>query len=262
MQNVRILIAYDGSSYHGWAQQPDVPTVQGAVREALRRILATDDVELQGASRTDAGVHAVGQVANFRHDTNRTMWDFVRGLNALTPRDVTIWHAEAIDEDFNARHDSNGKRYRYRIWPHRWEHPLRRGQTWNVRHPIDVDRMRQAARDLVGEHDFTSFRAANCQALTTERKLTRVEVEESDDEFVLWVEGTAFLKYMVRNIAGTLIDVGRGRIEPDAIPEILAARDRGAAGQTAPPWGLTLMEVFYDSHPWERQPRVGVDWRY
>lgn len=264
MQNVRLLIAYEGSAYHGWAEQPDVPTPQGKVREALAEMLAVDveEVELQGASRTDAGVHALGQVANFHHDTGRTMWDFVRGLNALTPYDMTIWHAEAVDDAFNARHDSGGKRYRYRIWPHRWDDPLRRGQVWLVRHPIDVDRMRRAAEDLVGEHDFESFRAANCQAASTVRKLTRVEVEERDREIVIWVEGTAFLKYMVRNIAGTLIDVGRGKLEPDTVPEMLAAKDRGAAGQTAPPWGLTLMEVFYDDHPWERKPGVGVDWRY
>lgn len=245
--NVKLQLAYDGAAFHGWAEQPTVPTVQGALRGALAQLLACDDADIvmQGASRTDAGVHALGQVVNVHHDTGRTTWDFVRGLNALTPDDITVWSAEEVDDDFNARHDSRGKRYRYRIWPHRFPDPLRRAQTWHVRAPLDLDAMRAAAAALVGTHDFQSFRAADCQAQSTVRELTRVELVEQDDELVLWVEGTAFLKYMVRNIAGTLADIGRGHLAADAIPAILAARDRQAAGQTALPHGLTLMEVFY-----------------
>lgn len=262
--NVRLMIAYDGAAYHGWAEQPDVPTVQGTVRSALARLLSVDldTVHLQGASRTDAGVHALGQVASFTHQTDRTIWDFVRGLNALTPDDVAIWHAEEAAEDFNARHDSTGKRYRYRIWPHRIVDPLRRSQTWQVLFDLDLNAMQTAAAALLGEHDFQSFRASDCQAQTTVRRLTRVEIERSDDELIVWVEGTAFLKYMVRNIAGTLVDVGRGLIAADAMSDILAARDRSAAGPTAPPHGLALMEVFYEERPWGRRPRVGRVYRY
>lgn len=245
--NIKLQLAYDGAAYHGWAAQPDVPTVQGELRRALARLLACDeaDVAMQGASRTDAGVHALGQVVNVWHDTDRTEWDFVRGLNALCADDITVWSAEVVADAFNARHDSRGKRYRYRIWPHRFPDPLRRRQTWHVRAALDVEAMRAAAAHLVGTHDFTSFRAADCQAQTTVRELTRVELVPHDDELVLWVEGTAFLKYMVRNIAGTLVDVGRGQLDADALPEILVARDRQRAGQTALPHGLTLMDVFY-----------------
>lgn len=262
MPTVRIHLAYDGAPFHGWAEQPAVPTVQGAVREALSRLLDAPTVAVQGASRTDAGVHALGQVVSFAHDSDRTPWDFVRGLNALTSDDIAIWHAEEVSSDFNARHSSTGKRYRYRIWPFRFDDPLRRGQTWRVAQRLDLAAMRTAAATLIGTHDFTSFRAADCQAATTERELTRVDIEEANDELVLWVEGTAFLKYMVRNIAGTLVDVGRGQLAPGAIPEILAARDRSAAGQCAPPHGLTLMEVFYENHPWSRPPRVGLEYTY
>ena len=246
--NVRLTIGYDGSAYHGWAEQADVPTVQGVLRGALGQLLDTDPVAIvmQGASRTDAGVHALGQVVNVHHESDRTEWDFVRGLNALTPDDITVWTAREMEATFNARHDSRGKRYRYRLWPHRFPDPLRRDQAWHVRALLKVELMREAATALVGTHDFTSFRASDCQAQSTQRELTRVELVEQDEELVLWVEGTAFLKYMVRNIAGTLVDVGRGHLGADALPAILAARDRSAAGQTAPPHGLTLMRVFYD----------------
>lgn len=245
--NVRLTVAYDGANYHGWAEQPTVPTVQGTLRGALGKLLHCDaaSIRMQGASRTDAGVHALGQVLNVHHDTDRTEWDFVRGLNALTPDDITIWSANEVPDEFNARHDSVGKRYRYRFWPHRFVDPLRRHTTWTVRAPLDVALMAEAATALVGTHDFSSFRAADCQAHSTERELTRVELVEDDDELVLWVEGTAFLKYMVRNIAGTLVDIGRGHLDAGSMPSILAAEDRREAGQTAPPHGLTLMQVFY-----------------
>ena len=248
MTNVKLTIAYDGAAYHGWAEQPDVVTVAGTLRQALGRLLnvPADEIRLQGASRTDSGVHAQGQVMNLHHDTNRDLWDFVRGLNALTPDDITIWDAVVVADDFNARHDSRGKHYRYRFWPHRFADPLRRRQTWHVRHELDVARMQRAAKHLLGTHDFTSFRAADCQAQSTVRELTRVDLVACDDELELHVEGTAFLKYMVRNIAGTLVEVGRGQIDAD-LEAILRARDRRAAGQTAPPHGLTLLEVFYDS---------------
>lgn len=247
MANVRLTIGYDGTHYRGWAEQPTVPTVQGELRRALAQLLAVDAeiIQIQGASRTDAGVHAQGQVANVHHDTDRTEWDFVRGLNALTNDDITVWSAEFVDDTFNARHDSQGKRYRYRIWPHRFPDPLRRTQAWTVRQTLNRDAMHAGAAHLIGTHDFSSFRAADCQAATTIRELTRVEILEHDDELVLWVEGTAFLKYMVRNIAGTLVDIGRGRHRADDMPAIIAAKRRAAAGQTAPPHGLTLMQVFY-----------------
>lgn len=245
--NTRLILAYDGAAYHGWAEQPDVPTVQGALRAALSKLLNVDatSIHMQGASRTDAGVHALGQTVNVHHDTDRTEWDFLRGLNALTPDDVAVREATHVADTFNARHDSRGKRYRYRIRRHRFQDPLRRGQTWHVRAELDLDAMHEAAAVLLGTHDFRSFRAADCQAATTVRELTRVELQQDEDELVLWVEGTAFLKYMVRNIAGTLIDIGRGHRRD--MPSILAAVDRRAGGQTAPPHGLTLMEVFYET---------------
>lgn len=248
MPNVLVKIAYDGTPFHGWAWQRDVPTVERAVQEALARLLnrPPETLDLQGASRTDAGVHALGQSATFSFDENRTLRELQRGLNGLTPDTIRFSDIREVPQGFNARHDSRGKHYRFRIWNERHPHPLLLDRTWHIRKELHADRMVSGAKHLVGEYDFSSFRAANCQAMTTVRRLDRVDVERRGDEIVIDVEGTAFLKYMVRNIVGTLVDVGRGAFAPDDVAAIRDARDRQAAGPTAEPQGLTLLEVFYD----------------
>ena len=150
------------------------------------------------------------------------------------------------DAGFNARHDSRGKHYRFRIHNERYPHPLELDRTWHVKKPLDAERMHRGAQAFLGTHDFASFRASDCQAVTTTRTMTRVDVERRGHEVVVDVEGTAFLKYMVRNFVGTLVEIGRGKFEVDSIPAILAARARSAAGPTAEPQGLTLLEGFYD----------------
>ena len=261
---IRLHLAYAGTSFHGWQRQPGVRTVEGELLKALAELwnCPLDEVEVQGASRTDSGVHALGQVVSFDDEgRGRNVWDYVRGLNAMTPREITINHAERIDS-FNARHDSGGKRYRYRIWNHRFAHPLELDRMWVHCSDLDVERMRAAATHLVGEFEFDAFRASDCQAQTTRREITRVSIDVDAPEIMITVEGTAFLKYMVRIMTGTLADVGAGHIEPEEIPAIIAGRDRTKAGQTAPACGLTLVEVFYPEHPWGTEPRVGLELRY
>lgn len=263
-KRIRLRIAYDGTNYHGWQQQPDTATVEGSLIEATSRILAIpyEDVIFQGASRTDSGVHALGQTAHLDHDTNRDLWDFVRGLNALTEDDICVVHADEVTEAFNARHSSRGKTYRYNIWNHRFQHPLRLTRSWNVRKPLDVDAMREAAALLVGEHDFAAFRASDCQAQTTQREITAVEIFADGADITIQVEGTAFLKYMVRIISGTLVEVGKGRLAPDIITRMFEEKERSLGGTTAPPHGLTLISVHYPDHPWEggEEPVIGGPW--
>lgn len=262
----RILVAYDGTAYHGWQIQSVDRSVEGDLTQAAVRILdcSPDDVKIQGASRTDAGVHALGQVAHIAYDldTKRSTWDFVRGLNALTDDDICVVYCEPAPEGFHARHSARGKIYRYKVWNHRFAHPISGGQHWRINGPLDIDAMRDAAQRLVGEHDFEAFRAVDCSANTTVRMLRRVEVFKDGPQLTIEVEGTAFLKYMVRIISGTLLDIGAGRLEPAVIDEMLRTGDRGRGGITAPAQGLTLVEIFYPDYPWPGgTPRLGGPWQ-
>ena len=266
MKRVRLRIAYRGTAYHGWQRQQSVQTVEGAILDALQKILnapSVDAIPFQGASRTDAGVHALAQTAHFDHDTSHDEWTFVRGLNALTPDDITIIRAEEVDPSFDARRSARGKIYRYQIWNHRFPHPLLLRDAWHVSRELDRDAMQEAANLLLGEHDFAGFRASDCQAATTTRHIWRMDVESepSNPLITIWVEGDAFLKYLVRILSGTLMEVGTGRFAPEHVLEILATGDRALAGVTAPPWGLTLMKLFYPDFPWQRgEPDIGSMW--
>lgn len=262
----RILVAYDGSAYHGWQIQSSAPTVEGELTKAAMRILNcdADAVKVQGASRTDAGVHALGQVAHIAYDLDKdlTPWDFVRGLNALTEDDICVVFGDVAPPGFHARHSARGKIYHYDIWNHRFAHPLLRQRTWHTSAELDLDSMRQAARRLVGEHDFTAFRARGCSAETTVRALQRVEVFGDGPHLRVEVEGTAFLKYMVRILVGTLVYIGGGYGSPELIDEMFATRDRTIGGPTAPPQGLRLVEVFYPDFSWpDPPPALGGPWR-
>ncbi len=254
----RLHIAYRGTGFHGWQDQPGVSTVEGSLLDAAARLFNEPreavSARMHGASRTDAGVHAVGQVMHLAHDGRRSTWDLVRGLNALTPDTVCVRRAEEIDEAFHARHDARGKRYCYTIWSSRFMHPLKVDDAWHVVQGLDVARMNEAARSFLGEHDFAGFRAADCQAQTTVRELWRVEVEREGCEVRVTVEGSAFLKNMVRIMVGTLVEIGVGRMEPERIAEVLRTQARGRGGPTAPPGGLCLMELFYPDHPWGVEP--------
>jgi tRNA pseudouridine38-40 synthase len=261
----RMLVAYDGTAYHGWQIQTRDRSVEGDLTLAASKILdcQVDEVKVQGASRTDAGVHALGQVAQISYDIERprSTWDFSRGLNGLTEDDINVVYVEPAPEGFHARHSSRGKIYRYEIWNHRFTHPLRRDRQWRINAPLDLTAMRAAARKLVGKHDFEAFRAADCSAETSVRELTRVDIYHDNPRIIIEVEGTAFLKYMVRVIVGTLVKVAEGQRPPEVIDQMFETHDRSLGGMTAPPQGLTLVEIFYPDFQWTRgAPKIGGRW--
>ncbi|MGH9869437.1 MAG: tRNA pseudouridine(38-40) synthase TruA [Candidatus Polarisedimenticolia bacterium] len=247
MLNLKLTIEYVGTAYHGWQIQPGVPTVQGTLEDrlavALRRPVAA-----RGAARTDAGVHALGQVASIQVDEGTDPGRLGRSLNALLPDDVAVRRIEEVPEGFHARHSARGRVYRYRILQGDAVSPFDRAFACHVRGRLDVDAMDEAARRLLGTRDFSSFRAAGdvSESPVKEMRCARVErAPDRDDLVVYTVEASSFLQHMVRALAGTLIEVGRGRRSPDDMEKVLAARDRSVAGPTAPARGLFLVQVLY-----------------
>ncbi len=246
MATVKLVLSYDGTRYVGWQVQPNGPSIQAELERALAT-LHKEPVRITGAGRTDAGVHALGQVASFPAARPLPVQAYVKGMNALLPDDVAVREAAVIDGPFDARRDARGKRYRYRIENLPTRAPLSRLQAWQVFRPLDVEAMRAAAGPLRGRHDFSAFRASDCEAAHAVRELRRLEVETpAPGRIEVVAEATAFLKHMVRNLVGTLVEVGLGARDAATIPGLLAAQDRTLAGRTAPPQGLFLEQVFYE----------------
>lgn len=245
-RNIRLWIQFDGTEFHGWQQQGTLRTVQSVLADAIGTMIGERPV-VQSSSRTDAGVHAMAMPVNFHCDKDLPLKAFWLGLNALLPPDLRVIRAEEVDTDFNARFEAVRKTYWYRVLSGRVALPLDRRNAWFVpEKSLDLGAMRTAARCLVGEHDFSSFRAALCDAASPVRRLYRLDiVAERPDLCRIEVEGSGFLRNMVRILAGTLVAVGRGRFPAEWVGEVLTARDRRLAGQTAPPHGLTLIEVMY-----------------
>lgn len=242
----KLTLEYDGRAFCGWQRQAQGASVQQAIEEGLERLHKGEALRVTAAGRTDAGVHARGQVVSFTTRMDLPAKAYERGLNTMLPRSVAVVCAERVPEAFDARRWAHGKRYVYRVLNDRVPHPLRSAQTWLVPRPLDVNAMREAAQAFVGVHDFSAFRAADCQAKTTVRRIRRVDVEQRGDEFWLTFEATAFLRHMVRNLVGTLVEVGEGKRRASDTEALLVGRDRRKAGCTAPPEGLCLDEVFYD----------------
>jgi tRNA pseudouridine38-40 synthase len=242
---IKLTLEYDGTDFAGWQLQPKDRTVQGVLESALERLLK-HPVRVSGSGRTDAGVHATGQVCSFEIEENIPVRAFREGLNPLLPMDVVIKEVQEAPEGFHARHSARGKRYRYRVLTNRIHSPVRDRYVWWQRHPWDFELLQQATLPLLGEHDFSSFRAASCQALQPWRILRKIELVRVDDEIWLTFDGTAFLKHMVRNLVGTLAEVAKGNRDLSWVKEVLEVKDRTLAGPTAPPQGLTLLEVFYE----------------
>ena len=245
MPVVKLVLEYDGTRYVGWQVQPNGPSIQAAVERALAE-LHGGPRRVVGAGRTDAGVHALGQVASFREESPLPLRAYVYGMNAILPEDIAVRAASLEPEDFDARRSARGKRYRYRIVNTPTRAPLSRLQAWQLFRPLDLASMRAAGAPLVGVHDFAAFQAADCDAHHAVREVRRLElVTPREGEIALVIEATAFVRHMVRNIAGTLVEVGLGRRSPGSMEDVLASRDRTRAGRTAPPEGLVLEEVFY-----------------
>jgi tRNA pseudouridine38-40 synthase len=243
---VKLTLEYDGTRYVGWQVQPNGPSVQAEVERALATLHKAPR-RVTAAGRTDAGVHALGQVASFPEAAPLPLTAYVQGMNALLPDDVAVRAASVEPDGFDARRSAQGKRYRYRILNVPARAPLAQRYTWQVFRPLDLAALRAAAAPLVGRHDFAAFQAADCEAGHAVRDVRRLEVVAAGGgEIAVVIEATAFVKHMVRNIVGTLVEVGLGRRDPASIPALLEGRDRTRAGRTAPPQGLVLEEVFYD----------------
>jgi tRNA pseudouridine38-40 synthase len=242
--NIKITLEYDGTNYCGWQIQPNGESIQGVLERAASTFFGMP-TRVTGSGRTDAGVHAIGQVANFFVDREYDRFRILRGLNALTAADITIKEVEIVSDSFDARRDGRSRIYEYRILNRTTPSPFYLNRAWHLHDPLDRDAMRAAIPCLLGEHDFSSFRAAGCEAAHPVRNVYRTALEERGELLVYSVEATAFLRHMVRNIVGTLVEVGRGRRAPQSMSELLEARDRTKAGPTAPPHGLYLMEVKY-----------------
>jgi tRNA pseudouridine38-40 synthase len=245
----KLTIEYDGEAFSGWQRQPGKRTVQGVIEEALV-VVAREELRVQGASRTDAGVHALGQVATFDTERELDLRKLADSVSALCRPDAAVVRAEIAPPGFNARRDAKGKRYLYRVLNRTSPSPLLARTSWHIRDPLDLDAVRGGAAILVGTHDFRGFRAADCGREDTVRTLTAIDVNERGDGVVeIAVRGTAFLKNMVRIIAGTLVAVGLGKMTVEDVARVLETGDRRLAGQTAPANGLTLVAVFYDYGP-------------
>ncbi len=242
----RLLVEYDGTDFAGWQVQPGQRTVQGEIESGLRTLLGVE-TRAFAAGRTDAGVHSVGQVVCFRAEGELDPTKVERALNGLTGRDLSVRRAEIVSDDFDPRRSARRRSYVYRIWNQRVRSPFWRNYAWCVTQPLDLGAMAAAAGHIVGEHDFTSLRAAGCDAATPVRRVFVSEVVEPADRVLVYrVTATAYLRHMVRNIVGTLVEVGRGRRAANDIPRLLAACDRAQAGATAPAHGLVLTRVEYE----------------
>lgn len=235
---------YDGSKLCGWQRQKNGPTVQQHLDEAIAA-MTHEPTQTLGASRTDAGVHALGQVCIFKTRCNIPTIGFLRGLNTSTPESIAVRSVTHVADDFHPRFDARGKHYRYTLLNRPTPSPLVRLQSWHRPMVLDVAAMQEAAQVLVGEHDFSAFRAAGCNALTATRRITELTVQRAGDLVTIDVWGNAFLRNMVRIVAGTLTEIGAGVLGKYELGAILESRDRRAGGQTAPPQGLCLVEVFY-----------------
>lgn len=244
MRNIKFVIEYDGTDYSGWQYQPNAGTIQGVMEERIGRII-NEKVTLTASGRTDAGVHALNQVANFRTEKEISCEALQKGLNALLPTDIVVKEIVEVDKDFHSRFSAAGKVYIYQILNRSYPSALLNRYSWFIRYPLDIDLMNKAAVHLIGEHDFSSFRASSCGAPHPVKTVRSALFRKERDLLVFEIEATGFLHHMVRNIVGTLVDVGMGRRTTGSIRELLERKDRRLAGVTAPPHGLFLKEVKY-----------------
>ena len=241
---IALGIEYDGTSYNGWQRQNNGIGVQQRLEEALA-VVANEDVEVTCAGRTDTGVHASGQVVHFDTSAARSDRSWLLGANTNLPPDINVSWVKRVSDEFHARFSATGRSYRYVILNRLQRSALHRHRAWWVHQPLDQQRMHTAAQQLVGEHDFSAYRAAGCQAGSAIRDVTEITVSRKGDWVFLDVSANAFLMHMVRNITGTLAAVGQGEQPVGWAADVLASRDRTVGGVTAPPHGLTLVEVAY-----------------
>lgn len=242
---IKLIVAYDGTNYKGWQVQPNGITIEEVLNKKLTELLG-EEITVAGASRTDSGVHSLGNVAVFDTNTRMPAEKISFALNQRLPEDIVVQDSCEVPEDWHPRYQNSRKTYEYRILNRTFRMPSRRFDTYFYHHPLDVEKMQKAASYLVGEHDFKSFCAIGAQVKTTVRTVYACDVLKNGEIITIRVTGNGFLYNMVRIIAGTLIQVGGGALPPERILEILAAQDRSAAGPTAPAQGLTMMGIEFE----------------
>ncbi|SDZ31084.1 tRNA pseudouridine38-40 synthase [Proteiniborus ethanoligenes] len=244
MRNIKLIIEYDGTNYSGWQKQPHQTTIQKTIEDSITKI-TKEKIEIYGSGRTDKGVHAKGQVANFFTGSKIPAERFREAINSVLPKDIVISHSEEVDESFHSRYSAKGKEYRYIIYNRRISSPLLRNYAYHVPQKLHFDYMKKAVNDFVGTNDFVAFMASGSSVKDTIRTIHNISLEKDKEIIQLKINGDGFLYNMVRIILGTLVDIGIGKIDRDAIPQIILSKDRQKAGHTAPPQGLYLERVYY-----------------
>jgi tRNA pseudouridine38-40 synthase len=244
-QNIFLIIEYDGSRYHGWQRQKNEPTIQETIETAISA-MTRQKITLTGSGRTDAGVHALGQTANFSCETKLTPEIFLKGLNSLLPDDIVIKTCRQVHDRFHARYDVIGKTYQYTICNQNLPVALGRQFSWFIRKKLDLEKIRKAIHYIIGVHDFKAFEATGSPRSHTIRTVFNAEISEAENNRILFsIRADGFLRYMVRNLVGTLVEIGHGKLRPEDMEIILLSRNRNNAGATAPPHGLCLVSVEY-----------------
>ena len=245
MRNFKMIVEYDGTAYCGWQRQENGLSIQQALEEAIE-LITGEKVSVIGSGRTDAGVHALNQVAHFKSNSTLPLDNIYRGLNSVLPDDIVIKEMKEVAEDFHALRDVKSKIYVYKICNQRLRPALGRNYFWHVRYPLNMEFMREATKYIIGTHDFSSFCAANTQVKDRVRTILDIDIRKNEEGIIeVDVVAHGFLKYMVRNIVGTLVEIGRGKWEPEEMKRILESKDRKIAGATAPAYALFLKEVKY-----------------
>ena len=244
MKNIKLTIEYDGKEYNGWQKQPNKLNIQGEIERAIQNITG-EQVELIGSGRTDAGVHAFGQVANFKIDSDFPIEKMAIAINSQLKKSIRIKKTEEVSQEFHSRYNCHSKTYQYVIDNSEQGSAIYRGLSYHVPQELDVEKMQKAVTYFVGEHDFSSFKSSGTSSKSSVRTIYKAELKQDGDRIIIELTGNGFLYNMVRIIAGTLVDVGIGKIEPNEIPEIIKMQRRENAGKTLPPNGLYLMKVMY-----------------
>ena len=244
MRNIKLIIEYDGKSFNGWQKQPTKLNIQGEIEKAIEEITG-EKVDLTASGRTDAGVHSLGQTANFKTESQIQIEKFAKAINSKLKKSIVIKSAEEVEERFHSRYSVKSKTYRYIINNSDNGTAIYRGLEYHIPMKLDVKKMQEAMKFFEGEHDFKGFKASGTSSKSSVRTIYKGEVKQEGERIIIEVTGNGFLYNMVRIIAGTLVDVGLEKIKPEGIPEIIESKDRTKAGKTLPPHGLYLLKVEY-----------------
>lgn len=244
MRNIRLLIEYDGTKYYGWQKQPDKVTIQETIVKAIKEA-TNEEVELIGSSRTDSGVHAKGFIANFNTESRIPAEKFREALNVKLPMDIVIVASNEVHEDFHARYCAKGKTYSYTIYNDIRPLAIGRQYSYHRKDDLDIDKMREACKYILGKHDFSCFKSSGSSVKTSIRTISELYIQSKDNFIKIYITGDGFLYNMVRIIVGTLIEVGNGKIDPLDVQKIIESKDRNRAGICVPPNGLVLEKVYY-----------------